>query len=98
MTSRARLPIGVLDAALDDLALVDPIYLSTTEKQTALKDLSRIEARVQAAKLRVLAAADDVAVETGARSTAHWLAEALDERWTEVTAALAEGRVNVAQA
>ena len=65
--------------------------------------------------MRVLAASDDIAVETGARSTAHWLAdatrdnpgpirrlstlaEALDEKWTEVGAALAEGAVNVAQA
>ncbi len=115
MSSSPRLPIGVLDAALDDIAAVDPVYLTTAEKQTALRDLSRLEARVQAAKLRVLAAADDIAVETGARSTAHWLAdatrdnpgavrrlsalaEALDERWTQVGTALADGVVNVAQA
>ncbi len=115
MSSSPRLPIGVLDAALDDIAAVDPVYLTTAEKQTALRDLSRLEARVQAAKLRVLAAADDIAVETGARSTAHWLAdatrdnpgavrrlsalaEALDQRWTEVGTALADGVVNVAQA
>jgi hypothetical protein len=65
--------------------------------------------------MRVLVAADDVAVETGARSAAHWLAdatrdnigavrrlsmlaEALDERWTEVGTAVASGAVNVPQA
>ena len=62
-----------------------------------------------------MAAAVDVAETTGARSTAHWLAdatrdnvgavrrlsvlaEALDERWTEVGDALASGAVNVGQA
>lgn len=79
MSSSTRLPIAVLDAALDDVAAVDPIYLTTTEKQTALLDLSRVEARVQAAKLRILAASDDIAEATGARSTAHWLADATRE-------------------
>jgi hypothetical protein len=38
--------------------------------------LSAIEARVQAAKSSLLAVSDDIAIETGARSTAHWLADA----------------------
>ena len=37
-------------------------------------DLSRVIARAQALLMRVVAASDDVAEATGARSTAAWLA------------------------
>ena len=66
--------IASLDAALDEVAGVDPIYLTITEKQQTLLGCSRLETRIASVKLRVLAAADDIAVETGDRSTAHWLA------------------------
>jgi len=75
MSSSARLPIGVIDAALDEIAMVDPLFLSTAEKQSALIDVARLEARLGAVKLRLLAAAGDIAEETGSRSTAAWLAE-----------------------
>ena len=65
--------IASLDAALDEVAGVDPIYLTTSEKQDALTGWSRVIGRAQAQQLRVLAAADDIAIETGDRSTAHWL-------------------------
>ena len=89
--------------------------MTTEQKQTALVELTRLSSRVESLKLRVLAAADDIAIETGARSTAAWLADttrdnhgtvlrsarladAVDGRCRHVGAALAEGRVNVAQA
>ena len=74
MPTTSRLPFDRLDAALDQAATVDPIYLTTTEKQDALTGWSRVIGRAQAQQLRVLAAADDIAIETGDRSTAHWLA------------------------
>ena len=66
--------IASLDAALDEVAGADPIYLTTSEKQQTLLGCSRLETRIASVKLRVLAAADDIAIETGDRSTAHWLA------------------------
>jgi hypothetical protein len=74
MSTASRLPIGQLHAVLDEIGAVDPIYLTTSEKREALAELSRAEARLQATKLRVLAAADDIAEATGDRSTASWLA------------------------
>ena len=74
MSSSSRLPIAVLDAALDEASSVDPIYLTTGERQSAMVDLSRVIARAQALLMRVVAASDDVADVTGARSTAAWLA------------------------
>ena len=49
--------------------------MTTEQKQTALVELTKLSSRVESLKLRVLAAADDIAVETGARSTAAWLAD-----------------------
>ena len=60
---------------LDEAALSNPAFLSTREKQDAMVGWSKVVARAQAELMRVLAVADDVAVETGARSTGHWLAQ-----------------------
>jgi hypothetical protein len=70
--------LGCVDSigtALGDVAAVEPVFMTTKQKQTALVELSRMATRVESLKLRVLAAADDIAVETGARSTAAWLAD-----------------------
>ena len=74
MSSSSRLPVGVLDAALDEAASVDPIFLTTAERQSAMVGLSRVVARAQALLMRVVAASGDVVEVTGARSTAAWLA------------------------
>ena len=47
---------------------------TVAEKQELLLRLSRLISRAEAERLRVLAASDDIAVETGDRSTAVWLA------------------------
>jgi len=60
---------------LDEVASVEPVFMTTREKQTALVELTRLSSRVESLKLRVLAAADDIAINTGARSTAAWLAD-----------------------
>ena len=75
MSSRYAEPFARLHECLDELAAVDPTYRTTAEKQEALVGLSRVIARAQAEQQRVLAVADDVAVVTGARSTAAWLAD-----------------------
>jgi len=75
MSTTSRLPLGELHAVLDEFGAVDPIYLSTVEKQEALVEYARARARLDAAQLRLLAASGDVADATGARSTATWLAD-----------------------
>ena len=65
---------AVIGAALDEVGDVDPMFMSTAAKQTALVELSAVLARVEGLLGRVLANADDVAVEHGARSVAAWVA------------------------
>lgn len=60
-------------AALDKVAGVEFLYLSPTEKASSLVALERLEARITATKLRLLAAADDLAEVTGARDIGAWL-------------------------
>ena len=61
-------------ASLDRVAGVDPAYMTTPAKATALTELSRVVNRAQALLMRVLANADDVALDHGARSAGAWLA------------------------
>jgi hypothetical protein len=63
-----------IDELLDEALSVDPMFMRTGDKKDGLTAWARLEARVASVKLRVLATADDVAEETGARSTATWLA------------------------
>ncbi|WGX96590.1 HNH endonuclease signature motif containing protein [Nocardioides sp. L-11A] len=55
---------------------VQPVFMSVAEKESALVELTRAEAQLAELKARVLASADDVAVEHGARDVAAWLAHA----------------------
>ena len=68
--------LAAMDAALDEVAQVEPTYMSVAEKQTALVRSARVRARAEALEMRLLAAADDVAEETGDRSIAAWVATA----------------------
>ena len=61
-------------AALDRAAPASAVFLSTREKAQVLLELTGLEARLAELKLRVLASADDVALESGDRSAATWLA------------------------
>jgi hypothetical protein len=65
---------ATIGAALKDVADIEPAFMRTAEKADALLALSRIETEVTALRLRIMAAADDVAEETGARDVAAWLA------------------------
>ena len=60
---------------VDEFGAVDPIHLTTVEKQSAMVDLARERSRLEAIELRILACSDDVAVVTGARSAAVWVAD-----------------------
>ena len=65
---------AALEAALKDVADVDPTFMATRDKKAALLALDRVGAQLEELRLRVMAAADDVAVDEGARDVAAWLA------------------------
>ena len=103
-----------IDGLLDDVMTVDPMYMRTGDKKDGLTAWARLEARMASVKLRMLASADDIAEETGARSTATWLANETRDghgatqraaklakamgRCRLVGDALATGSLNIAQA
>jgi hypothetical protein len=66
--------MAVIDAALKDLADVDPTFMSTGDKRDALLGLGGLVDRLEELRLRVLAVADDVAAEEAARDAAAWVA------------------------
>ena len=65
-----------LAVALGEVESVDPLFMTTADKQTALVDLAAVAARLDELRLRVLGAADDVAALHGARDAGAWLAHA----------------------
>ena len=67
--------LEAIDAALKDVADVDPTFLPTGDKRRALSRLSELSGRLDELLLRVLATADDVAEVDGARDAGAWLAQ-----------------------
>ncbi len=65
---------AAIGAALDAVTDVDPMFMRTEEKSAALLGLSQELDRLEELRMRVLAAADDLAIEEGARDAAAWLA------------------------
>ena len=66
--------VAALRAVLTEVADLEPGFMPTAEKKAALLALDRVGSQVEELRLRVLAAADDVAVDEGARDVAAWLA------------------------
>ena len=73
-------PSNAIDAALTaietsllELLASDPAYWRTGQKKDVLERLERLEGQQAAVKLRVLAAAGDIAEETGAKDASGWL-------------------------
>ena len=67
-------PLDLVERGLDELAAIGPEFRTLAERREFLLRVARVKARVVAEELRVLAASDDIAEETGDRSTAVWLA------------------------
>ncbi|WP_159083551.1 HNH endonuclease signature motif containing protein [Nocardioides terrigena] len=59
-------------AALDKADAVELLYLSPADKASALVQLARLESRVAATRLRLMAVADEVTEEKGDRDVAAW--------------------------
>jgi hypothetical protein len=66
--------LAEIDAGLDDVAGLDPAYLPVRDKERALLAVDRELARLEGLRLRLVAEAQDVAGERGARSAGMWLA------------------------
>ncbi len=64
---------AAIDAALKDVADLDPVFMLTTDKREALLHLTALAGRLEELRLRVLTASDDVAEQVGARDVAAWL-------------------------
>ena len=84
--------VAVIDAALKDVADVDPTFMRTEDKRNALLRLSELSSRLDELRLRVLGSAGDVAEQTGARDAAAWFSHAArrDRPTTRREARLAE--------
>jgi hypothetical protein len=74
MSSTYAEPLDLVERGLDELASIGPEFRTTGERREFLLRVARVKARVVAEELRVLAVSDDIAEETGDRSTATWLA------------------------
>jgi hypothetical protein len=73
-------PVAELHACVDRLSLQDPDRLGPDAKAEALESIGRVEAKLVAYKLRMLASADrsKVAESTGLANTGQWAARAVN--------------------
>ncbi len=62
--------VASIEAALKETLDVEAVFMAPADKKAALLELTRVEAQVSALKLRVMAVADDVALDEGARDVA----------------------------
>jgi hypothetical protein len=65
---------AAVEDALKDVADLDPAFMPTADKKAALLALDRASGQLEELRLRVMATAEDVAVDSGARDVAAWLA------------------------
>ncbi|MFJ2755625.1 DUF222 domain-containing protein [Nocardioides sp. NPDC087217] len=65
--------LAAIETALQDLLTTDPAYWRTEQKKDLLERLEKLQAQQAALKLRVLAAAGDIAEETGAKDASGWM-------------------------
>jgi hypothetical protein len=65
--------LTAIETALHDLLSSDPAYWRTGQKKDLLERLEKLQAQQAALKLRVLAAAGDIAEETGAKDASAWM-------------------------
>jgi hypothetical protein len=65
--------MATIESSLEDLLATDPIYWTAEQKKTVLAWSAKIEAQHAALRLRVLAAAGDIAEETGAKDASGWM-------------------------
>ena len=81
--------VSEIRTLLKGLAGVNPTFMSTDDKATALCELVRAEGQLAELRLRVLADAGDLADATGAKDAAAWLAHQTRTRFSAAHADLA---------
>jgi hypothetical protein len=62
-----------ISAALEAVAEVDPIFMTTPDKAEALVQVTRLESQLASLRLRLIAASGDVAEQDGSRNVGTWL-------------------------
>ncbi|MEO5653127.1 MAG: DUF222 domain-containing protein, partial [Marmoricola sp.] len=62
--------VEAIEAALEEMAGADPLFLGAEAKGALLLRLARLETRLVAVRLRVMAVCDEVALAEGARDVA----------------------------
>ncbi|MFD4328363.1 DUF222 domain-containing protein, partial [Nocardioides sp. NPDC058538] len=65
--------VVAITASLEQVAAANPSFMATDQKATTLLEIARAKAQLAELELRVLATADDVTAESGARDVAAWL-------------------------
>ncbi|MEU0267669.1 DUF222 domain-containing protein [Nocardioides sp. NPDC006303] len=65
--------LSAIESSLDKLVTRDPAYWRTSQKKDRLTRLEKVQAKVAALKLRILASAGDIAEETGAKDPSAWM-------------------------
>lgn len=83
---------SVIDEALKSVADVNPTFMATDDKATALRELARIDGRLAELRMRILGDADDLAERAAAHDPAEWLAAHTRTRLEDARADLALGR------
>lgn len=78
-------------SAVEGVRGTDPAYLSTGEKRAALVMVTDAVEQLRALQLALMANAEDVAVDTGARSVASWMEHALRAGYAESSRAVRLG-------
>jgi Domain of unknown function (DUF222) len=66
--------IATARAALADVRDTQPLFMTPTEQEAALRELARLEAMTAEVKLRVVAASENAANKAGARDVGSWVA------------------------
>ena len=82
---------SVIDEALKTVADTNPAFMATADKASALRELVTLESRIAELRMRILADADDLAAESGARDAAGWLADSTRTRFEDARADLRLG-------
>ncbi|MCY7402404.1 MAG: HNH endonuclease [Nocardioides sp.] len=78
-----------ISASLKAVSSVNPTFMTTDDKATALCELVRAEGQLAELRLRILADAGDLAVATAAKDAAGWLASVTRTRFADARADLA---------
>ena len=65
--------LTAIESSLDRLLAREPAYWRTGQKKDSLERLEKLQARMAALKLRVLATAGDIAEDTGAKDASGWM-------------------------